>query len=52
VLEVGEYEGRLRNLADLVWAVGDVLDVTPSGEQGEAALAQAVQRPLQYVAGC
>jgi len=44
VLEVGEYEGRPRDLADLAGADGDVLEgAPPSGEQGEAALAQAAQ---------
>jgi len=44
VLEVGEYEGRLGDLADLVGADGDVLEgAPPPGEQGEAALAQAAQ---------
>jgi hypothetical protein len=44
VLEVGEHEGRLRDLADLTGADGDVLEgAPPLGEQGEAALTQAAQ---------
>ena len=53
VLEVGEHEGRLRDLAYLAGADGDVLEgAPPSDEQGEAVLTtQAAQRPQQRVAG-
>jgi hypothetical protein len=40
VLEVGEYEGRPCDLADLAEADGDVLEGAPApGEQSEATLA-------------
>ncbi len=44
VLEVGEYQGCLRDLGDLAGAEGDVLQgAPPAGEQCEAAFAQAAQ---------
>ena len=44
MLEVGEYVGRPRDLADLAGADGDVLEgAPPPDEQGEAALTQAAQ---------
>jgi len=48
VLEVGEDQGCLRDIADLGGAEGDVLECPPAaGEQDKAAFAQAAEGPVQ-----
>ncbi len=50
VLEMGEDQGCPRDVADLAGAEGDVLECPPAAcEQGEAAFAQAAQRPLESI---
>ncbi|MFS1304014.1 hypothetical protein [Streptosporangium longisporum] len=52
VFELGEYECTFGDVADFAWARGDVVEDAPAAcKEGEAAFAEAAERPQEQVVG-